>query len=382
MASFCRQFWVLIFLILPSVITSMPATSKSVTEKSEKTSSVFALDIESCTCKAASRDCEVAISSSIFSEIKCPENQHFCCSVAKKHAKDDEALKANDSTRAEVKVKIVSTEDAVKLDPLVPAYNMTTKTETRCKCKLREKCSEKNTDYSFGFHCSYDKVRCCEPVDSADSGEGDNSGVGGRVINVFTNPANEKLSKSCRCLPESQCNISPDQVLKRKDTACPDNLIQCCGEAIAEKKSDEDASALVGPEISTRLFTPSASSAAITKANESENGHSALHQPVPIPLVKIPSIREPQVDLMSMTTTIPPPNLPNQYFFTPAISQSYHKYYSAPQKPLLPSQYLNPSRPFVYRVGNRYAINQNGRGLAESERSSGSFLSNLASMLG
>ena len=178
----------------------------------------------------------------------CPDSYHFCC-VARKSGPTQEKQNttatstiAKNSTISNSRVKIVV--PTVQPLPTAVERNATEKPKVRCRCKLREKCQQEHTDYSFGFHCSYDKVRCCEPAtdESETTTTTTNITSTGRLINVVTNPETEKLKNNCRCLPEARCNIPAARINKNKDTVCPDNLIQCCGELIlaaAEKKSDD-----------------------------------------------------------------------------------------------------------------------------------------------
>jgi hypothetical protein len=127
----------------------------------------------------------------------------------------------------------------------------------RCLCKARAECPEEYTDYSFGFGCTYDTVRCCQPepdssrliyikksekappIDNLSS-----EGILAGEADTSNDDDDDDDEPSCYCLPLEQCDRMESNVIwRREDTLCPNDLVKCCGQrsiGALEKSDIED----------------------------------------------------------------------------------------------------------------------------------------------
>jgi len=85
---------------------------------------------------------------------------------------DANEVEANGTTLANVNVRVY------QIKPMTDEYEASSssdqvvlgkpKQKRNCHCKARSSCPHKYIDYGFGFHCTYNTVRCCIPEDDVD----------------------------------------------------------------------------------------------------------------------------------------------------------------------------------------------------------------------
>lgn len=100
------------------------------------------------------------------------------------------------------------------------------KPQIRCDCKSRETCEEKHVDYTFGFQCSYDEVRCCEPQNQTEE----------PIMRVDEGPitsddqtSTDRIKSECGCLTVSECRrLKLQGVRAGENSACPSGQLLCC----------------------------------------------------------------------------------------------------------------------------------------------------------
>ncbi|ODN04394.1 hypothetical protein Ocin01_02295 [Orchesella cincta] len=156
--------------------------SNSIQPKSTLAANTVSIDLSQCACTAKELPCDFSIIKSPLLEISCLNGENLCCPMErttpvsttpadnnKNETTNTNDAEVNPTTSSNVNIKVYSIKPMRdELEPSDQIILGKQKPKKKCQCKARSSCPHKNIDYGFGFHCTYNTVRCCLPDDGTD----------------------------------------------------------------------------------------------------------------------------------------------------------------------------------------------------------------------